>query len=150
MILSSSLKSEDDMPVEIIDEIEETLAQKIATWLKINLPDNFEIIGDTNGDGIIGIIYADTYDLKVLGITLKKADRYYFGTIFTQRVGIAPAYEHTREASPIHWVFTVYGKENLETAKILADKMTENFKVSIKVILWSKEPQKQRPIDSGC
>ncbi len=138
------------MTVEIVDNTEETLAQKIETWLKINLPDNFEIIGDTNGYGIIGIGYADTCDLKFLGITLKKADRYYFGTIFTQRVGITQAYEYTEEANPAHWVFTVCGKKNLETANILADKMAEDFKVSIKVILKSKEPQKQQPMDSGC
>jgi hypothetical protein len=140
---------EDEMPVKIIDDIKDTLTQRIATWLKINLPDNFEITGD-DGTKAVGIIYAEDWDLKVKGITLKKADRYYFGTIFTQRVGLSPMYRHTGEANPAHWVFTVYGRKNLETAKILADKLTKDFKVSIKVILWSKEPEKQKNlIDCG-
>ena len=137
------------MPLEIEDATDETLVQKIAAWLKTNLPDNFEITGD-DGTKTVGIIYAEEWDLKVKGITLKKTDRYYFGTIFTKRIGLSPMYRHTEETGPANWVFAVYGRKNLEIAKKLADKITEDFKVSVKVILWSKEPEKQLSLDSEC
>ncbi|HOX30230.1 MAG TPA: hypothetical protein P5080_03700 [Candidatus Paceibacterota bacterium] len=131
--------------IEIEDKISQTLAQRIATILRENLTAGFEII-PSDSTNSVGIIYAAGQGLKVFRAALKKAERYYFGTIFTEPIGLgqSPIYAHTKEADSTHWIFTVFGRNNIETAKGLAKILAEEFPgISVKIILSSEKPEKQ-------
>ncbi len=133
------------MSVEIIEQIDLMLADKIAAWLKDNLPEGYEITAAPRL-GAVGIIYSLGDDLKIANFTLMKAPRIYFGTIYTETLCLSEMYKFTAGATETNWIFTLYGRRNLDAAEALANRLAAAFNVSIKIILLAEEQKKYKEV----
>ena len=138
--------------VEVVDETKtetQRLKDKVADWILEHRNDSLptqalelEVINPDDLTAILGISSINPFAPagKIAGIIPRKPARYHFGIIFFERLGTGDMYAFTDGASEAHWVFTVNGRQFLDMAVWLAEKMQTDFKVTVTVVLKSEDP----------
>lgn len=125
--------------MEIVFEPKISLSE-IAEFVRNETFDGKALVVETDGaKGAVRIGYR-TSQTKY-GI-FKRDQTWYFGTIFTERLGQSDGqsgiYELTAGVNINNWTFHIFGRENLETAGAMAKKISMRFAMGVTVKLVSK------------